>query len=153
MSCVYCEQLVRVHQLRADELIAEFDHSYALLGLYQYFEGYCILVSKVHARELHELPDDFRHGYLEELNRLSCAITAAFQPRKLNCELLGNQVPHPHWHIFPRYDGDPDRLKPAWLAIDRAESDGDWRRHLIGPPDRLGIADRLRNALVHHAGG
>ena len=33
------------------------------------------------------------------------------QPVKMNCNLLGNSVPHLHTHIVPRYEDDP---KPGW---------------------------------------
>ncbi len=148
MSCVFCDKLQKLGDLPATELVARFEHSYALLSQYQFFTGYCVLVSRVHANELHELPDAVRRGYLDEMHRLSQAIAAAFHPRKLNCELLGNQVPHPHWHIIPRYETDPDHLKPAWLAINRAERDLQEQTRLIGSTNRLAIADRIRAALI-----
>ena len=148
MSCLFCDKLQRLDELPAAELVARFEHSYALLGQYQYYTGYCVLVSRVHAGELHNLPDGVRRGYLNEMHRLSQAIAAAFQPRKLNCELLGNQVPHPHWHIIPRYEADPDHLKPAWLAMDRADRDPQEHAKLVGPCDRSTIADRIRAALI-----
>lgn len=147
MNCVYCENSKQLSSLAADELVAQFEHSYALLAPYQYFTGYCILVSRVHARELHELSDDVRRGYLDEMNHLSKAISVAFQPRKLNCELLGNQVQHPHWHIIPRYESDPNHLKPAWLAMDLADRDDSQRGKLIGAGNRLEIANRIRERL------
>src|ERR1700694_4734407 len=52
-----------------------------------------------------------------------------YHPHKLNYELLGNQVPHLHWHLFPRSKQDADHLKPVWLALDAAEQIG---KHL--PP-------------------
>jgi diadenosine tetraphosphate (Ap4A) HIT family hydrolase len=148
MSCLFCAKLQRLNELPAGELVAQFEHSYALLGQFQYYLGYCLLVSRVHANELHELPDDARRSYLDDMHRLSQAIAAAFHPRKLNCELLGNQVPHPHWHIIPRYEADPDHLKPAWLAMDRAETVVDERSRLHGPQDRLAIANEIRAALL-----
>jgi diadenosine tetraphosphate (Ap4A) HIT family hydrolase len=42
------------------------------------------------------------------------AVFRAFQPRKLNYELLGNSVPHLHWHLFPRHDGDANPSGPVW---------------------------------------
>lgn len=147
MNCVYCEQVQNISALRDDELVAQFPHSYALLATQQFFTGYCILVSRLHASELHELPEDARRSYLDEMTRLSQAIAAAFRPRKMNCELLGNQVPHPHWHIIPRYESDPDHLKPAWLAMDRASSDETERKRLAGPGDRRAIAQKIRDQL------
>ncbi|MDH5429831.1 MAG: hypothetical protein OEY57_16840, partial [Nitrospirota bacterium] len=29
-------------------------------------------------------------------------------------ELLGNQVPHMHWHVIPRLGSDPDPFLPVW---------------------------------------
>ena len=34
----------------------------------------------------------------------------------LNVESLGNVVPHVHWHIVPRYRGDPRWGSPIWLT-------------------------------------
>ena len=147
MTCIFCDQLQRLNDLPADKLVASFEHSYALLGQYQYYTGYCILVSRLHAGELHELPNDVRLGFLDEMHRLSRAIAAAFRPRKLNCELLGNQVAHPHWHIIPRYESDPEHLKPAWLAMDRTERDPTEQTQLLGPSDRLAIAAKIRSEL------
>jgi diadenosine tetraphosphate (Ap4A) HIT family hydrolase len=42
------------------------------------------------------------------------AVARAFAPRKLNYELLGNTVPHLHWHVLPRYADDPNPLRPVW---------------------------------------
>jgi diadenosine tetraphosphate (Ap4A) HIT family hydrolase len=66
----------------------------------------------------------------------------------LNYELLGNQVPHLHWHLFPRYDADPDALKPVWLALDRAERDAEERRRLeSGQRSRVATAGEIRQRL------
>jgi diadenosine tetraphosphate (Ap4A) HIT family hydrolase len=63
----------------------------------------------------------------------------------LNYELLGNQVPHLHWHLFPRYRDDPEALKPVWLALDRAERDPAERRRLeTGPVERQETMRRLQ---------
>ena len=76
------------------------------------------------------------------------AIEDCFRPHKLNCELLGNQVPHLHWHVFPRYADDPDTLRPVWLALDRAErSEAERTRLQTGPEGRAKTAERLRDRL------
>ena len=46
----------------------------------------------------------------------------ASRPHKLNYELLGNQVPHLHWHLFPRSPDDPDRLSAGLARPRRAPS-------------------------------
>src|SRR5206468_10832429 len=135
-------------ELPADELVWEFPHSVALLGPWQYYHGYCILIARRHATELSGLDDAERRAYLDEMCLLARAVEECFRPHKLNYELLGNQVPHLHWHLFPRYRDDPEALKPVWLALDRAEHDEAGRRRLeTGPLDRRATLERLRQHL------
>ena len=80
---------------------------------------------------------------------LGRAIAAAFRPRKLNYELLGNQVPHLHWHLIPRYESDPNHLRAAWVDVARAETDPALRQRLMtGPLSRAETAERLRQQLA-----
>jgi diadenosine tetraphosphate (Ap4A) HIT family hydrolase len=84
------------------------------------------------------------------MSTVSRAIEDCFRPRKLNYELLGNQVPHLHWHLFPRYDHDPDVLRPVWLALERGEHDPALRRRLEqGLLDAPSIAAMLRQRVAH----
>ncbi len=148
-DCHFCRKLSHLSSLPPDELVWQFPHSVALLGPWQYYLGYCILVARRHASELHHLPDPERLAYLDEMCLLANAIADVFRPRKLNYELLGNQVPHLHWHLFPRYDHDPEVLKPVWVALDRAERDETERQRLQrGPQERIEIADQLRRKLA-----
>jgi diadenosine tetraphosphate (Ap4A) HIT family hydrolase len=148
VGCPFCEKLTRLSELPGDELVGQFRHSVALLGPWQYYAGYCVLVARTHAAELFDLPDDVRRGYLDEVTRLASAVARFFRPRKMNYELLGNQVPHLHWHLIPRYESDPDHLQPAWLAIDRAGRDPAEHRRLTGDADRSSIAARIRVAIA-----
>jgi diadenosine tetraphosphate (Ap4A) HIT family hydrolase len=147
-GCPFCDKLARLDRLAKYELVWRFLHSVALLGPWQRYQGYCVLVSRRHARELFELPRDERRGYLEEMCLLAEAIHRAFSPHKLNYELLGNQVPHLHWHLFPRSADDPERLQPVWLALDAAERDPERRRQMqTGPSERSATAAELRRVL------
>jgi diadenosine tetraphosphate (Ap4A) HIT family hydrolase len=119
-----------------------------LLGPWQYYHGYCIVVARTHARELYELENDERRAYVDEMCLLARAIAGCFRPVKMNYELLGNQVPHLHWHLFPRYRDDPQALHPVWLALESAERDQAERKRLqAGPLDRALTSERLRNKL------
>src|ERR1700694_989201 len=89
-------------------LIAELDTGYAVLADNQYDRGYTIFLAKQCVPELHDLAPHVRPRFLEELALVAEAVFRAFEPRKLNYELLGNSVPHLHWHIFPRYADDPN---------------------------------------------
>ncbi len=148
-DCPFCRKLSDLESLPAHELIWQFPHSVALLGPWQYYHGYCVLVARTHATELNQLPTAVRIAYFNEMCLLAKAIEDASHPRKLNYELLGNQVPHLHWHLFPRYEHDPDVLKPVWIALDRAERDQIERRRLeAGPLSVIETADRLRKVIA-----
>ena len=147
-SCPLCDKLSRLRELPDDEIVWQFPHAVALLGPWQYHTGYCILVSLSHATEIHQLPLAERSAFLEEMVLLTNAIDLAFKPRKMNCELLGNQVPHLHWHLFPRRADDPETLKAVWLAFDRAEHDIYERQRLQAASlPRAEITARLRSTL------
>ena len=147
-DCLFCRKLSGLDALPADEVVWRFPHGVALLGSWQYYQGYCLLIARRHATELSQLDAEERREYLVEMCFLARAIEDCFRPRKMNYELLGNQVPHLHWHLFPRYDHDPDALKPVWLALDRAERDAAERRRLEeGPRDRAATAEAIRQRL------
>lgn len=146
-TCPFCDKLAALKQLPPGEQVWSFPHSVALLGDWQYYAGYCVLVSRRHATELSQLADAERRGYLDEMCVLARAIENAFLPHKLNYELLGNQVPHLHWHLFPRSLEDLDFRFPVWLALDDAEHDTDRRLHLRGAVDRLAVCAVLRQNL------
>ena len=144
-DCPFCREL---EALPDAEVVWHFPHSVALLGTWQFYHGYSILVARRHAAELSALTDAVRQAYLEEMCLLARAIEKSYRPHKLNYELLGNQVPHLHWHLIPRRADDPETLKPAWLAIDRAEHDAaEFRRLQSGPLPRTEIARRLREQI------
>jgi diadenosine tetraphosphate (Ap4A) HIT family hydrolase len=145
MNCSLCAKLAAPP---AGEIVAEFAGSIAFLGPWQYYTGYCVLVARPHVAELHHLDAAARHAFVDAACRLSAAIEAEFRPVKLNVESLGNQVPHLHWHLFPRRADDPDRLKAVWLALDRADRDLAERTRLEeGSIPRAEIVARLRDRL------
>ncbi|MFO0880474.1 MAG: HIT family protein [Gemmataceae bacterium] len=148
-ACPFCRKLAGQDPWSAEGVLWEFPHSVAVLGPWQWYHGYCVVVARCHARELFDLPDDTRRAYLDEITLVARAIHTAWQPIKMNYELLGNQVPHLHCHLFPRYAHDPARLAPVWLALDAAERDPARRQQLeTGPISRDESARRLREVLT-----
>jgi diadenosine tetraphosphate (Ap4A) HIT family hydrolase len=152
-DCPFCEQVKDPALVPRGEFIGRLPESIVLLGPWQFYHGYCLVVSRQHATELSQLEPARRQAYLEEMSLVARAIEEVHRPHKLNYELLGNQVPHLHWHLFPRYPTDPGALHPVWLALARAEHDPAERRRLqTGPADRESTAARLRDRLTALAG-
>jgi diadenosine tetraphosphate (Ap4A) HIT family hydrolase len=121
MSCALCERVNLTKSGNYPYLIHEFKHSYLMLGEHQYYEGYCVLVSKKHYREMTDLPQEIAHEFFNEMLLTSKFIEETFEPKKMNMCSLGNVVDHVHWHFFPRYAHDPDFKNPPWLQMDRFE--------------------------------
>lgn len=148
-DCPFCAKLARLPELADDEVVWQFPHSVVLLGPWQFYHGYCIVVARRHARELCDLDDAERRGYFDEMCLTAHAILNACKPHKINYELLGNQVPHLHWHLFPRCAADADVLRPVWFALDRAEHDPSAKQRLQqGPTSRLETVMALREAIT-----
>jgi diadenosine tetraphosphate (Ap4A) HIT family hydrolase len=109
-TCVMCGKYGGAGPL----LIAELGTSRAFLHEDQFFPGYVLLVLRRHVTELYQLEAGERGAHLEEVSRVAEALARVFRPVKMNYELLGNQVPHIHWHLVPRLPTDPDLLSPIW---------------------------------------
>lgn len=130
-ACSICARLEAVRDERHPRFIAELETGVVCLGDHQLYPGYCLFLSKEHARELPDLSDERCRLFLWEMSRLAQSILYVCRPRKLNYEMLGNQDAHLHWHLFPRYPDDPSPLSPVW---------GDVNKHLQAqPPAELGI--------------
>lgn len=98
----------------ADLRIAELGHSYVILNRDQFFPGYTLLFSKTHVTELFHLDHRVRGELMEEVSRVAKALYDVFRPDKINYELLGNMVPHMHWHLVPRFTSDQAWPRPIW---------------------------------------
>jgi diadenosine tetraphosphate (Ap4A) HIT family hydrolase len=112
--CEICDRYVPRYNENNPYLVAELETGWAVLADNQLYRGYTIFVSKTCVSELHDLGAELRSRFLDEMASVAEAVYRAFSPRKLNYELLGNSVSHLHWHIFPRYEDDPNPRWPVW---------------------------------------
>ncbi len=114
MGCLICERIDMIKNNQNPYFVKELETGYVVIGDHQHFKGYTLFLCKEHVSELHFLPKEFRLKYLAEMSVVAEAVYQAFQPDKLNYELLGNGDSHVHWHLFPRRDGDTPRRGPVW---------------------------------------
>jgi diadenosine tetraphosphate (Ap4A) HIT family hydrolase len=140
--CGICAMIERIRAGNFRDLIAELPRSWMIFGNAQFYRGYCVLFAKRHATELHLMPRGEAHELLDEVLAAGRVISAITNPLKLNYECLGNQEPHVHWHIFPRYANDALRLEPIWV---RPESE---RKVTLKDRERVSLIARLRAELV-----
>lgn len=117
-ACLICERIDLIRKGENPFFVAETKTGFVVLGDYQFFRGYTIFLSKEHKRELHELNPETRKVFVWEMSEVAAAVIRAFNPTKLNYELLGNTDEHMHWHLFPRHRDDPNPKGTVW-NIDR----------------------------------
>ncbi|MBV8774062.1 MAG: HIT family protein [Deltaproteobacteria bacterium] len=140
--CGICSIIERSRAGAFPDWIAELPRSWLTLGDAQFYKGYCVLLAKRHVRELHAMPRAEAHELLDETLAVGRTLAEVLKPIKLNYECLGNQEPHVHWHIFPRYHDDPMRLAPVWV---RPEAE---RRVLLEEGARNELITALRRELL-----
>ena len=85
------------------------------LAANQTYRGQCLLVLDIrHATRPDELSKQEWGEFCADLHVAEVAIAAVVHPDHINVAVLGNVIPHLHWHIVPRYRGDPRWGAPIW---------------------------------------
>jgi len=89
-------------------LIAELKHSYVRVSMQAQgcLWGKCVVQSKKHYVELHDIPTLELTSFMNEVQQASKALKEVSGAVKINLELHGNTIPHLHIHLFPRYIDD-----------------------------------------------
>lgn len=149
-DCMVCERIDWIYEGKNPYFVRELETGYVVLGDHQHFRGYTLFLCKQHATELHQLEPAFRMKFLTEMSLVAEAVWHAFQPDKLNYELLGaGKGLHMHWHIFPRRAGDTPNPGPVWqLGVEVLHKEAD-------RPDATTLAEMrmmLDEELVRLAG-
>lgn len=123
-------------------VIAELEASHLTTEEGVPFRGYCCLVLKRHAVELHDLGDEEAASLMRDIRRLSRALQDVTGAAKINVDIHGNTLPHLHVHFFPRYVGDPYEDGP--IDFRRAEDNEEFT---YGPEELRRFVEDLRSAL------
>lgn len=107
------------------------------------FVGFCRVVWNDHVREMTDLGDADRAHVMDVAAAVERALRDLLRPDKINLAALGNQVPHLHWHVIPRFADDTHFPDPIWAPSRRP---GPGR---IPPPD---FVAKLTEALAERLG-
>lgn len=106
------------------------------------FRGYCCLVLKRHAVELHDLGDAEAVALMDDMRRTSRALKDVTGAVKMNVDIHGNTMPHLHAHFLPRYFGDPYEDGPIDFRLAR-----DTGEFTYGPEELRRFVEDLRSAV------
>jgi diadenosine tetraphosphate (Ap4A) HIT family hydrolase len=83
------------------------------------YPGLCRVLWRRHVREMTDLTTDERGHLLRVVLAVETALRILLRPDKINLASLGNQVPHLHWHVIPRFADDAHFPDPVWAPARR----------------------------------
>ncbi|HEX2767817.1 MAG TPA: HIT family protein [Geobacteraceae bacterium] len=133
-------QMCTIWDAEPDLRIAELDQCYVVLNRDQFFTGYTFVFSKEHVTELFHLDRETRSAVMEEVTATAAALNRQFKADKINYELLGNMVPHMHWHLVPRLHTDRLWPRPIWAEPHEEV--------ILSPADYAERIELIRKALI-----
>ena len=108
------------------------------------YPGFLRVVWNDHVLEMTDLPAPGRDHCLRVVLAVEQALREALRPHKINLASLGNQVPHLHWHVIPRFTDDAHFPDPVWAPRRRSGKP----RPLAGGP----FVELLERALAGGSG-
>jgi diadenosine tetraphosphate (Ap4A) HIT family hydrolase len=83
------------------------------------YPGFLRVVWHAHVREMTDLEPAEREHCLLVVFAVERALRDTLRPDKINVATLGNQVPHVHWHVIPRFVDDAHFPEPVWGSRQR----------------------------------
>ncbi len=133
-SCPLCRPV-------GEDVLWRAPHWRVILAREPDYPGFCRVVWNAHVREMTDLDPAARAALMDAVYAVEAALRAVLAPQKINLASLGNQVPHLHWHVIPRFADDRHFPDPVWAAPLRTAP--------ARPLDRA----RLQQALAARFGG
>jgi len=112
-NCVLCKDALSPAE---GELIWRGDDCRVILIHDPDLPGFCRVIWNRHVSEMSELTYGERDLLMNLVFAVERAIKSTMDPFKINLASLGNQVPHLHWHVIPRYKDDAFFPNTAWSA-------------------------------------
>ena len=80
------------------------------------FPAFYRLIWAEHVAEFSDLDAADRHTCMDAVAEIERVLRAQLAPPKVNLASLGNVVPHLHWHVIARFEGDSHFPAPVWAA-------------------------------------
>lgn len=107
-SCLFCKI---ANKEIPSSVVYEDDTVIAFLDINPVNIGHTLVVPKTHYEDLHALPDDLLATIAIEVKRVAMAVKAGVFADGINIEMnngpaAGQIIPHAHFHVVPRYEGD-----------------------------------------------
>ncbi len=118
-DCIFCRiirgEIPCIPLLETDDVIAFMD-------IHPVNPGHALVVPKAHHPTLFDMPSECGAAVFDALRRVGRAVMQGMGAQGLNVlqnnsAAAGQEVPHVHWHLVPRFEGDGHTLwKPGPCA-------------------------------------
>ncbi len=86
------------------KLIARMASGFAVMGDFQFFPGYALLLAYPYANHLTDLVGEARVQYLSDMATLGETVMRVTGCKRINYSIYGNLDPFLHAHVWPRYE-------------------------------------------------
>lgn len=83
------------------------------------YPGFCRVIWRAHTKEMTDLAEPERARLMTVVLATEKVLRDVLRPDKINLASLGNQVPHLHWHVIPRFADDAHFPDPVWAPRKR----------------------------------
>ncbi len=83
------------------------------------FPAFYRVVWNRHVAEFSDLSATERETCMNAVVAVEQILRSELSPAKINLAALGNMVPHLHWHVVARFDGDSHFPASVWSAPQR----------------------------------
>lgn len=107
-ECIFCSIVEGDVPSRT---VYETDEVLAFLDVNPLAEGHTLVIPKAHHERLTDMPESLSTEVMDALYRVTGAVEAAVDAEATtiafnNGEAAGQEVPHVHGHVIPRWSGD-----------------------------------------------
>lgn len=101
--------------------VYEDDHTIALMDIMPQAEGHVLILPKEAAAELFDLSEEAAAACIRTTRKVAIAVKAVLNPpgvlvAQFNGPAAGQTVPHVHFHVIPRHEGEALKIHAAERA-------------------------------------
>lgn len=82
------------------------------------FPGFTRVIWLAHVAEMTDLNEHDQQTLMQIVFTVESVMRSTLAPDKINLASLGNQVPHLHWHVIPRWQADASFPGSVWSPGD-----------------------------------
>jgi diadenosine tetraphosphate (Ap4A) HIT family hydrolase len=107
-DCPLCNPATREH------LIWSSRRCRVILAADPDYPAFCRVIWRDHVAEMTQLRAAERSYFLSVVFAVEESLRRLLRPAKMNLASLGNQVPHLHWHVVPRFRDDAHFPDSIW---------------------------------------